>query len=223
MEAARADHEKAWLALEDARLRKEQLTEELAIHSREAAAWELLETKEVTEMDEEELVMVAMVLHELPDSLERLPSKSELHRCLQETKDLHLSTWVTWRRRNKTETESLMRQQNRLAELKREQSAKEEVANEEASAREHALAQVREWALDGDLCTFLERCGVSISGDGSDRGLLQKAYRKMMLKYHPDRMGGRPLEERVLAEEITKHVTSSLAQIDAENGGLPGL
>ena len=50
--------------------------------------------------------------------------------------------------------------------------------------------------------------------DNADRNALQKAYRKMMLKYHPDRMSGKPVEDRMLAEEITKHVTSSLASMD---------
>ena len=48
--------------------------------------------------------------------------------------------------------------------------------------------------------------GTQMAGDGA--GSLKRAYHKVMLMYHPDRMTNKSIKERVLAEEITKHVTS---------------
>jgi len=213
-EAAQAVYDAAVDALEKARNDREEAAAVLAVHQREMEAWDLLSAKEVAALTEQELLLVAVALHDPPDMSQRAGlCTSTLRQCLQETKDAHLAVWERWRKRREVEIGMLVRQLERVEEHKRECTARAEVAHEEARIRHVAVAQVRAWAADGNLCRFLQRCGVQV-GDDADRVALQKAYRKMMLRYHPDRMSGKSVEDRVLAEEITKHVTSSLAAID---------
>ena len=59
---------------------------------------------------------------------------------------------------------------------------------------------------NADLRLFLQRCGITVEGTGGQKNVAG-AYKRAMLRLHPDRTQKDSTEQRILAAEVTKWIT----------------
>jgi hypothetical protein len=108
--------------------------------------------------------------------------------------------------------EDLMKaSENRVATFREAQEKGDEEARSAESIREEFR---REWSAKVaslNLAQTLECFGVAVEGGAhANAKQLRSAYRKALLRFHPDRQGAKALRERVTAEERFKILSQKM-------------
>ena len=132
-----------------------------------------------------------------------LLEKEEFVNVVVAKRDSGKEAWAVGRARGRGEIAS--RQRQKLAELRQNESRKK-------AEETHNLRQKRQrfqgemWAHGADLRLFLQRCGIKVDGHGKTKKA--GAYRRAMLKFHPDRTRSASPADQAIAAEVTKWITS---------------
>lgn len=122
--------------------------------------------------------------------------KSEYAKALGELKIIGREQWLS--RRKKAE-------EQRLANKQLQVTIREKKIERDKTA---AIQKVKLLALNANLKIFLQRIDIKVDERAiCNRQHLKNAYRKAMMKYHPDKTQAQNSYDRFLAEEITKWVT----------------
>ena len=138
-----------------------------------------------------------------------LLEKNEFVASIVAKRDGGREAWTVRKRKRATEEAIAARQRKKLVELRQDESKREAQESSETKAKQHAVRQVAAWSRNADLKLFLQRCGIDVHGSGRTKKALQTAYRRAMMKYHPDRTRRASPEEQALAAEVTKWITQS--------------
>ena len=171
----------------------------------EVKAWELVEqTADLNVFPAGELKRIAIAMGvDVTGCLE----KSEFVKSIAAKRDNGKEAWLVRKRKRGAEEEIAARQRKKLAELRNEEAKREADEGAQASAKQFAASQVAAWARNADLRLFLQRCGITVEGTGRTKKALAGAYKRAMLKFHPDRTQKDSTEQRILAAEVTKWIT----------------
>ena len=210
-----ARHKRATEELDDAIL-KMQRQRRASAHQRhgeakatdfqaEVKAWELVEqTPDLNVFPAGELKRIAIAMGvDIAGCLE----KSEFVKSIAAKRDNGKEAWLVRKRKRGAEEDIAARQRKKLAELRNEEAKREADEGAQASAKQRAAAKVAAWARNADLRLFLQRCGITVDGNGRTKKALAGAYKRAMLKFHPDRTRKDSTEQRILAAEVTKWIT----------------
>ena len=124
--------------------------------------------------------------------------------------------WLRLKRQKDASLESKKRQREKLKAYQDSTAIDIEAESNTRLLQHQAHKTVEQWSHRADLRLFLVRCGVAVEGGErgrSDKQTLQKAYKRAMLKFHPDRQRTKTERDRVLAAEVTKFITQAWAQL----------
>ncbi|KAK3256065.1 hypothetical protein CYMTET_34780 [Cymbomonas tetramitiformis] len=108
------------------------------------------------------------------------------------------------------------KQKQRMQAHRAEEISRREEEEAQTELRGLMAAKVAAMAKGTDLRGFMMKCGFEealAACTECTRAALQATYRKLLFKYHPDRMVSKSLEERVMAEEVTKHMTCAWSRL----------
>ena len=129
--------------------------------------------------------------------------RSDFANALEELKVIGRAEWLL--RRKKAE-EARMAQRKKELQVLRQRKKLE-------GQKQKAVQKVKSLAKNANLKTFLNRIGIDVRPP-FNMGNLKKAYKKAMLKYHPDRTVMQSEYDRFLAEEITKWITHAWNELN---------
>jgi len=124
--------------------------------------------------------------------------------------------WLRLKRQKDASIETKKRQREKLKAYQESTAIDIEAESTTRLLQNQAHRTVEQWSHRADLRLFLVRCGVAVEGGErgrSDKQTLQKAYKRAMLKFHPDRQRTKTERDRVLAAEVTKFITQAWAQL----------
>ena len=124
--------------------------------------------------------------------------------------------WLRLKRQKDASIETKKRQREKLKAYQESTAIDIEAESTTRLLQHQAHRTVEQWSHRADLRLFLVRCGVAVEGGErgrSDKQTLQKAYKRAMLKFHPDRQRTKTERDRVLAAEVTKFITQAWAQL----------
>ena len=130
-----------------------------------------------------------------------LLEKDEFVKVITEKREGGREAWAV-RKRKRAAEEAIAARQRQKHESKREADE-----SAQAKAKHHAIKQVNAWARNADLNLFLQRCGIQVERYARTKKALTTAYRKAMMKFHPDRTRTASLQDQALAAEVTKWIT----------------
>lgn len=171
----------------------------------EVRAWELVEKAEdLTVFPAGELRRIA---NAMGIDVTGLLEKDEFVKAVVDKRDGGREAWAVKKRKRTAEEDLASRQRKKLAELRQNESRKQADEFTEAAEKAKAVTQVKAWSRGADLRVFLQRCGIKVDGHGKTKKALQGAYRRAMLKFHPDRTRAASSAEQTLASEVTKWIT----------------
>lgn len=174
----------------------------------EVKAWDLVEqTSDLNILSAGELKRIATAMGvEVTGCVE----KADLASAITAKRESGRETWLARKKRRAAEEEIAARQRRKLAELREEESKRQAAESAQAGAKQRAAAKVAAWAHNADLRLFLQRCGIAVdAGAGNSKKSLTTAYRRAMMKFHPDRTRGASAEQQALASEVTKWITQA--------------
>lgn len=171
----------------------------------EIRAWELVEkTEDLTVFPAGELRRIAKAMG---IDITGLLEKDEFVKAVADKREGGREAWAVRKRKRTAEEDIASRQRTKLAELRQNESKKLADEFSEVAAKAKAVTQVKTWAHGADLQLFFQRCGIKVDGNGKTKKHLQGAYRRAMLKFHPDRTRTVNKADRTLAAEVTKWIT----------------
>lgn len=124
--------------------------------------------------------------------------RSDFAKALEDLKVIGRAKWLL--RRKRAEEERMAERQKELQVKRRRKRLEDQ--------KQKAVQQVKSLAKNANLKTFLNRIGIDVRPP-FNMANLKKAYKKAMLKYHPDRSVKKSEYDRFLAEEITKWITQA--------------
>ena len=136
-----------------------------------------------------------------------LLEKDEFVKVITEKREGGREAWAVRKRKRAAEEAIAARQRQKLAELRKDEFRREADESAQAKAKHHAIKQVNAWARNADLNLFLQRCGIQVERYARTKKALTTAYRKAMMKFHPDRTRTASLQDQALAAEVTKWIT----------------
>ena len=172
----------------------------------EVKAWELVEkTVDLSALSAGELRRIAKAMG---IDVTGLLEKEEFVNVVVAKRDSGKEAWAVRKRKRAAEEEIASRQRQKLAELRQNESRKKAEETAHSPAKATAILKVKKWAHGADLRLFLQRCGIKVDGHGKTKKALQGAYRRAMLKFHPDRTRSASLADQAIAAEVTKWITS---------------
>ena len=172
----------------------------------EVKAWELVEkTADLSALSAGELRRIAKAMG---IDVTGLLEKEEFVNVVVAKRDSGKEAWAVRKRKRTAEEEVASRQRQKLAELRRNESRKQAEETAQSPAKATAVKKVKQWAHGADLRLFLQRCGIKVDGHGKTKRALQGAYRRAMLKFHPDRTRSASPADQAIAAEVTKWITS---------------
>ena len=172
----------------------------------EVKAWELVEkTVDLSALSAGELRRVAKAMG---IDVTGLLEKEEFVNVVVAKRDSGKEAWAVRKRKRAAEEEIASRQRQKLAELRQNESRKKAEETAQSPAKATAISKVKKWAHGADLRLFLQRCGIKVDGHGKTKKALQGAYRRAMLKFHPDRTRSASPADQAIAAEVTKWITS---------------
>ena len=172
----------------------------------EVKAWELVEkTANLSALSAGELRKIAKALG---IDVTGLLEKEEFVNVVVAKRDSGKEAWAVRKRKRAAEEEIASRQRQKLAELRQNESRKKAEETAQSPAKATAISKVKKWAHGADLRLFLQRCGIKVDGHGKTKKALQGAYRRAMLKFHPDRTRSASPADQAIAAEVTKWITS---------------
>ena len=172
----------------------------------EVKAWELVEkTADLSALSAGELRRTAKAMG---IDVTGLLEKEEFVNVVVAKRDSGKEAWAVRKRKRTAEEEIASRQRQKLAELRRNESRKQAEETAQSPAKATAVKKVKQWAHGADLRLFLQRCGIKVEGHGKTKKALQGAYRRAMLKFHPDRTRSASPADQAIAAEVTKWITS---------------
>ena len=119
------------------------------------------------------------------------------------------SGWLRRKRHKDASIETGKRQREKLKAYQDSTAIDIEAESATRRLQHQARKTVEKWSHRADLRLFLVRCGVDVEGGErgkSDKKTLQKAYKRAMMKFHPDRQHAKAEKDRVLAVEVTKYI-----------------
>jgi len=173
----------------------------------EKKAWDLVE--KTTDLDTLSAGELRRIAKAMGVDIAGLLEKNEFVAAIVAKRDGGREAWTVRKRKRATEEAIAARQRKKLVELRQDESKREAQESSETKAKQHAVRQVAAWSRNADLKLFLQRCGIDVHGSGRTKKALQTAYRRAMMKYHPDRTRRASPEEQALAAEVTKWITQS--------------
>lgn len=172
----------------------------------EVKAWELVEkTVDLSALSAGELRRIAKAMG---IDVTGLLEKEEFVNVVVAKRDSGKEVWAVRKRKRAAEEEIASRQRQKLAELRQNESRKKAEETAQSPAKATAILKVKKWAHGADLRLFLQRCGIKVDGHGKTKKALQGAYRRAMLKFHPDRTRSASPADQAIAAEVTKWITS---------------
>ena len=172
----------------------------------EVKAWELVEkTVDLSALSAGELRRIAKAMG---IDVTGLLEKEEFVNVVVAKRDSGKEAWAVRKRKRAAEEEIASRQRQKLAELRQNESRKKAEETAQSPAKATAILKVKKWAHGADLRLFLQRCGIKVDGHGKTKKALQGAYRRAMLKFHPDRTRSASPADQAIAAEVTKWITS---------------
>jgi hypothetical protein len=172
----------------------------------EVKAWELVEkTVDLSALSAGELRRIAKAMG---IDVTGLLEKEEFVNAVVAKRDTGKEAWAARKRKRAAEEEIASRQRQKLAELRQNESRKKAEESAQSPAKATAVRKVKQWAHGADLRLFLQRCGIKVDGHGKTKKALQGAYRRAMLKFHPDRTRSASPADQAIAAEVTKWITS---------------
>ncbi len=172
----------------------------------EVKAWELAEkTVDLSALSAGELRRIAKAMG---IDVTGLLEKEEFVNVVVAKRDSGKEAWAVRKRKRAAEEEIASRQRQKLAELRQNESRKKAEETAQSPAKATAILKVKKWAHGADLRLFLQRCGIKVDGHGKTKKALQGAYRRAMLKFHPDRTRSASPADQAIAAEVTKWITS---------------
>lgn len=172
----------------------------------EVKAWELVEkTVDLSALSAGELRRIAKAMG---IDVTGLLEKEEFVNVVVAKRDSGKEAWAVRKRKRAAEEEIASRQRQKLAELRQNESRKKAEETAQSPAKATAILKVKNWAHGADLRLFLQRCGIKVDGHGKTKKALQGAYRRAMLKFHPDRTRSASPADQAIAAEVTKWITS---------------
>ena len=172
----------------------------------EVKAWELVEkTVDLNALSAGELGRIAKAMG---IDVTGLLEKEEFVNVVVAKRDSGKEAWAVRKRKRAAEEEIASRQRQKLAELRQNESRKKAEETAQSPAKATAISKVKKWAHGADLRLFLQRCGIKVDGHGKTKKALQGAYRRAMLKFHPDRTRSASPADQAIAAEVTKWITS---------------
>ena len=172
----------------------------------EVKAWELVEkTVDLSALSAGELRRIAKAMG---IDVTGLLEKEEFVNVVVAKRDSGKEAWAVRKRKRAAEEEIASRQRQKLAELRQNESKKKAEETAQSPAKATAILKVKKWAHGADLRLFLQRCGIKVDGHGKTKKALQGAYRRAMLKFHPDRTRSASPADQAIAAEVTKWITS---------------
>ena len=171
----------------------------------EVEAWETVErTPDLSTIPVSELKQLATAMGV---DIRGCVEKKDLATAITTRRESGREAWLVKRKKRAAEEEIAVRQRRKLAELRKDESKRQADESAQASAKQRAVRQVATWGKNADLRVFLQRCGIPVEGVGRNKKSLTAAYRRAMMKYHPDRTRGASMEQQALAAEVTKWIT----------------
>ena len=172
----------------------------------EVKAWELVEkTVDLSALSAGELRRIAKAMG---IDVTGLLEKEEFVNVVVAKRDSGKEVWAVRKRKRAAEEEIASPQRQKLAELRQNESRKKAEETAQSPAKATAILKVKKWAHGADLRLFLQRCGIKVDGHGKTKKALQGAYRRAMLKFHPDRTRSASPADQAIAAEVTKWITS---------------
>lgn len=129
--------------------------------------------------------------------------KSDIVTALAELKNIGRAEWLL--RRKRAEEARMAEREKELQVMRRRKRLE--------GQKQKAVQKVKSLAKNANLKTFLNRIGIDVRPPFNIANL-KKAYKKAMLKYHPDRTIMQSEYDRFLAEEITKWITHAWKELN---------
>ena len=103
--------------------------------------------------------------------------------------------------------------ESRVATFREAQESRNEEEQSSESIREEFRREWETKVASLNLAETLECFGVAVEGGAhANAKQLRSAYRKALLRFHPDRQGAKELRERVAAEERFKILSQKMEQ-----------
>lgn len=164
------------------------------------SSWQTIETEDLNRLHVRDARYIAKTLGV---NTTGFVEKSDFAKALGDLKVIGRAEWLS--RRKNAEEARIMEQENRLQVIRRRERLDRQ--------RHKAVQTVKSLAKNANLKTFLNRIGIDARAGPCNKANLKHAYRKAMMRYHPDKTTTKSDHERILAEEITKWITHAWKEL----------